>query len=255
MATVDGLTKTRMLAIEAESVTSGLVDVNGHLILSTHGGSQIDAGSVKGPQGDAGPMNPNAADLTDVSLQTFAGPVTAKGVGSNATAATGRYVGSTVGTPTYSSPQAGDFANDPTNHCFWEYNGTAWVQIGGYTIPWTAFPYASSWSDYSASFTPARYRKTAGGDVELEGLAGGAVSVAANGAATIGTLPASCCPLKEKLFTVLSTVNASNGSTLGGANRLTLTTAGVLSIQNGNATTASPNPIWVSFEGVRFSTL
>jgi hypothetical protein len=54
MATVQGLTKDRMLAIEAASVVSGLVDGSGHLILETHGGSTIDAGDVIGPPGADG---------------------------------------------------------------------------------------------------------------------------------------------------------------------------------------------------------
>lgn len=49
MATVTGLTAERMLAIEAASIVDGLVDSNGHLILTTFGGALIDAGLVKGP--------------------------------------------------------------------------------------------------------------------------------------------------------------------------------------------------------------
>lgn len=44
MATVTGLTKERMLEIEAASVVSGTIDASGHLILTTHDGTQIDAG-------------------------------------------------------------------------------------------------------------------------------------------------------------------------------------------------------------------
>jgi hypothetical protein len=51
MATVDGLTKARMLAIEAASVVDGNVDSNGDLILTTYGGDDINAGYVKGPVG------------------------------------------------------------------------------------------------------------------------------------------------------------------------------------------------------------
>jgi hypothetical protein len=50
MATVTGLTADRMLAIEAESVVDGEV-IGDHLILTKHDGTQIDAGSVVGPQG------------------------------------------------------------------------------------------------------------------------------------------------------------------------------------------------------------
>jgi hypothetical protein len=54
MSTVDGLTKDRMLAIEAASVVSGEVDNGtGHLILTTHGGTEIDAGNVMGNAVDA----------------------------------------------------------------------------------------------------------------------------------------------------------------------------------------------------------
>lgn len=55
MATVDGLTKDRMLAIEAESITAARVDpITNHLILTTHGGTDIDVGNVQGPQGLTG---------------------------------------------------------------------------------------------------------------------------------------------------------------------------------------------------------
>jgi hypothetical protein len=46
VATVTGLTAMRMLAIEAASVVSGAIDENGHLILTTHGGTEIDAGNA-----------------------------------------------------------------------------------------------------------------------------------------------------------------------------------------------------------------
>lgn len=48
MATIEGLTKDRMLAIEAASVTDGEIDpITGHLILTTHGGTEIDAGKAR----------------------------------------------------------------------------------------------------------------------------------------------------------------------------------------------------------------
>lgn len=56
MATVDGLTKARMLAIEAASIVDGTVNGSGHLILTKHDGSTIDAGSVIGPQGPTPPV-------------------------------------------------------------------------------------------------------------------------------------------------------------------------------------------------------
>lgn len=53
MATVTGLTATRMLAIEAASVVAGIV-TNGRLVLTKRDGSTIDAGSVIGPPGPKG---------------------------------------------------------------------------------------------------------------------------------------------------------------------------------------------------------
>lgn len=52
MATVTGLTKARMEAIEDASVVSGEI-VAGHLILTTFGGDDIDAGAVLGGVPDA----------------------------------------------------------------------------------------------------------------------------------------------------------------------------------------------------------
>lgn len=47
MATITGFTAARMLAIEQNTIVSGLI-VDGHLILTTQGGQQIDAGQAKG---------------------------------------------------------------------------------------------------------------------------------------------------------------------------------------------------------------
>ncbi len=52
MATVTGLTAARMLAIEDASIVDGEIDVSGHLILTTHGGTDIDAGVVTTPASD-----------------------------------------------------------------------------------------------------------------------------------------------------------------------------------------------------------
>lgn len=46
MATVNGITAEKAQEIEDASVVSGTIDVNGHLILSTSGGTTIDAGLV-----------------------------------------------------------------------------------------------------------------------------------------------------------------------------------------------------------------
>lgn len=54
MALVTGLTKERMEEIEAASVVDGNV-VDDDLILTTFGGTDINAGNVRGPQGPTGP--------------------------------------------------------------------------------------------------------------------------------------------------------------------------------------------------------
>jgi hypothetical protein len=64
MATVTGLTADRMLAIEAASVVDGDVDSNGNLILTQHGGGQINAGSVIGPMGPQGPVGSMLSVIT-----------------------------------------------------------------------------------------------------------------------------------------------------------------------------------------------
>ncbi len=53
MAIVTSLTAARMLAIEAASVVSGAISGN-DLILTKHDGSVVNAGNVRGPQGNVG---------------------------------------------------------------------------------------------------------------------------------------------------------------------------------------------------------
>lgn len=70
MATITGLTADRMLAIEAASVIDGDV-VGDDLILTTKGGSSINAGSVRGPQGVAGPVGSDLVVVTAQQLLDF----------------------------------------------------------------------------------------------------------------------------------------------------------------------------------------
>lgn len=67
MATVTGMTAERMLAIEAASVVDGDV-VGDNLILTKHDGTQINAGSVRGPAGPQGPVGSDLAVLTAVPI-------------------------------------------------------------------------------------------------------------------------------------------------------------------------------------------
>lgn len=54
MATVTAYSAERMKEIEDTTIVDGAVDSNGHLILVTREGEEIDAGLVKGAAGDAG---------------------------------------------------------------------------------------------------------------------------------------------------------------------------------------------------------
>lgn len=67
MTTVTSLTADRMLAIEAASVVDGDV-VGDNLILTRHDGSQINAGSVRGPQGSQGPVGQDLAVLNAIPV-------------------------------------------------------------------------------------------------------------------------------------------------------------------------------------------
>lgn len=74
MATVDGLTKERMLGIENASITSGLVDTSGNLILYTKGGDPVNAGNVKGsPTIPVGQFPPGTAYYSRIALITGSG--------------------------------------------------------------------------------------------------------------------------------------------------------------------------------------
>ena len=67
MATITGLTAERMLEIEAASIVDGDV-VGDNLILTRQNGSTINAGSVRGAQGVAGPAGSDLAVLTAQSV-------------------------------------------------------------------------------------------------------------------------------------------------------------------------------------------
>lgn len=68
MATVTSFTSERMLEIENTTVVDGEVNPgDGHLILITREGTQIDAGSVIGPVGPPGPAVAKLDDIGDVN--------------------------------------------------------------------------------------------------------------------------------------------------------------------------------------------
>lgn len=68
MATVTGFTAARMLEIENNTVVDGSI-VGDDLILTTHGGTPINAGNVRGPQGLKGDTGDPAAPLSITNAQ------------------------------------------------------------------------------------------------------------------------------------------------------------------------------------------
>jgi hypothetical protein len=72
MATITGLTAAAMQAIVDGTVVSGSVNGSGHLILTLHDGSTIDAGNVKGDTGATGATGAAGADGTTFPLNTIA---------------------------------------------------------------------------------------------------------------------------------------------------------------------------------------
>lgn len=154
MATVTGFTATRMLGIENNSVVSGTISGD-DLILTRQGGGTINAGNVRGPQGDQGISGSVATELggsVDLNTITTPGRYTQT---ANAEAATGS---------NYPVPSAGylEVAADPTGSMVWQrytvYRGTSFAvetfSRALYSSVWSA------WSMLGGSPSPflSRYR-------------------------------------------------------------------------------------------------
>lgn len=77
VTTVTGFTSDRMLAIENSTIVDGNI-VGNNLILVTRDGTLIDAGNVRGPQGDVGPMGEISQEDLDAAIAaaTAAGAIT-----------------------------------------------------------------------------------------------------------------------------------------------------------------------------------
>lgn len=104
MATIQGLTKDRMLEIEAAAIVSGVVDENMHLILTKHDGTTIDTGKV---QGDGVPMGGTEGQII---IKTIDGSVWADNFATNVEQLVKNNTGSTLskGTAVYVSGSTGD---------------------------------------------------------------------------------------------------------------------------------------------------
>lgn len=123
MATVTGMTAAAMLAIANTVVTGGSVDGAGHLILSLRGGGTIDAGLVKGPQGDPGVDAPSNLYWTGTSASAASIPNGAF------TTVTGWGTSESNNTP-YSALTGGVFTMNKAG--FYQFSATVtWDQVSG----------------------------------------------------------------------------------------------------------------------------
>jgi hypothetical protein len=94
MATVTVFTAARMEAIEGSSVVSGTVNGSGHLILTKHDGTTLDAGDVIGPVGPQGPVG----EVTEVELNAAIAAAHAAGAITETQLATGSVTAIKIGT-------------------------------------------------------------------------------------------------------------------------------------------------------------
>lgn len=96
MASVNGLTKERMLEIEAASIVGGEI-VGDNLILTKHDTTTIDAGNVRGPEGPTGPPGDvNTATLNAAILAALPVGVSLDYIESTAPAGWLAMIGQTV---------------------------------------------------------------------------------------------------------------------------------------------------------------
>jgi microcystin-dependent protein len=72
MATITGLTASRMLEIEGESIVDGEI-IAGNLILTKHDGTTINAGPVIGPPGPQGPAGPASVSSIPGEIKLWPG--------------------------------------------------------------------------------------------------------------------------------------------------------------------------------------
>lgn len=79
MATVTGMTADRMLAIEAASIVDGTIDGSGHLILTAHDGTEIDAGYMIASVPDASTTVKGIVELA-TNAETILGTDTVRAV-------------------------------------------------------------------------------------------------------------------------------------------------------------------------------
>lgn len=127
MATVTGLTADRMLAIEAGSVVSGAIDGSGHLILTKHDTSTVDAGAIRGSFDAATTTGSGIVELA-TSAETITGTDTVRAVTPAGVAAVTGPISTTVsGKQPLDSDLTAIAALTPTANDTMQFIGTAWT--------------------------------------------------------------------------------------------------------------------------------
>lgn len=145
MGNVTVFTKTRALAVEDGTVTTGAVNASGRLILTRKNGTTVDAGGVVGPKGDTGAKGDTGIGLVATDLGTLVlDNVKTPGI----------YTQSTAGNATTANkyPVAAQgvlevFANSTGNLVYQHYTvynggtyaGTLWVRATSAGSTWSAW--------------------------------------------------------------------------------------------------------------------
>lgn len=226
MAEIQSLTKERQLEIEDSSIVDGSVNGAGHLILTTHGGLDIDAGNVRGGAGPVGPPGPSSIVVcTSTTRPTGAA----------------RYPGLGI----YETNTQKFFVWNGAIWGIWGFDGQivpvpTWHRVGQPGEPifengWGNYTLAGNWQYLRFFLSPDDF-------VSIEGIIdGGGV---ANGT-VIFTLPAGYRPTRTVTFPVPT--SPTPPVSLG---RIDIEMDGSVSVQDTNAGAAG----YMSLSGIRFST-
>lgn len=194
---VTGMTAEKMLQLAAEEIISGGV-VGDDLILTTRGGTSINAGDVRGPSGPSGgtatvctsttrPGSPALGAFiyetdtrrTFVWQGTYWDPVDNLWICTSSTRPTSPWVGLHI------------FETDTLREYYWA--GSVWTQFAGPAV-WANPTFYNTWANYGAGAQSARYSKV-NGIVSIEGaIKDGTASTAAF------TMPAGFRPAADLVF-------------------------------------------------------
>lgn len=262
MATVTGFTSARMLQIEQNCIVNGAVDLNGRLQLTTRGGTQINAGLVKGDKGDQGEEGPPGTNGTNGLDANYIPTAIGSNVNLNTLVTAGFYTQQLTAQATvalnYPSNIAGllEVSHNPSQTMVYQ-RYTSYLT----NAIWVRSRYQNVWNEWSIVFlqdvwTPLTFAsgygsfetytcqwKQIGSEIQFRGLMARTAGTWAAGTAytNVLTLPAAIRPSASYFGTGASTTNQSNAVVVIG-------TSGALAVRTGT-TVAS----YVSLDNIRYS--